>query len=152
MMQRTAPHAFAVLAAVLAAASLAQAQPASAPETGATPAATAAPAAPATAAADVTEGKVAYYGRKFAGRRTASGERFDPNALTMAHNTLPFGTEVRVTNLANQKSAVVRVNDRGPTTPGRIGDLSVAAARKIGMVRAGVVEARLEVIATGSGR
>lgn len=152
-MQSTAQRPFAVLAAVLAAASLAQAQPASAPAAGAAPSATAvpAPAAPATAA-DVTQGQVAYYGRKFAGRRTASGERFRPDALTMAHNTLPFGTEVRVTNLANQQSVVVRVNDRGPTTPGRIGDLSLAAARKIGMVRAGVVEARLEVVSMGKGR
>jgi rare lipoprotein A len=66
----------------------------------------------------------------------------------MAHNTLPFGTQVRVTNLANKRSVVARVNDRGPTTPGRIADLSTAAASRIGMLRAGIVEARLEVVST----
>jgi len=111
-------------------------------------------AAPAVAAlaADTSEGKIAYYGRKFAGRRTASGERFNPAAMTMAHKTLPFGTQVRVTNLANDKSVVVRVNDRGPTTPDRVGDLSSGAARKIGMIRAGVVNARLEVVAAPKAR
>ena len=91
-------------------------------------------------------GRVAYYGRKFAGRRTASGERFDPEAMTMAHRTLPFGTRVRVTNLENGKSVIVRVNDRGPSTQGRIGDVSQAAAEQLEMVRAGVVDARLEVL------
>ena len=115
----------------------------------AAPAPTAAPAAPAAAqGADALEGKIAHYGRKFAGRRTASGERFNPGALTMAHNTLPFGTQVRVTNLANKRSVVARVNDRGPATPGRIADLSTAAASRIGMLRAGIVEARLEVVST----
>jgi rare lipoprotein A len=98
--------------------------------------------------ADAMEGKIAHYGRKFTGRRTASGERFNPGALTMAHNTLPFGTKVRVTNLANKRSVIARVNDRGPTTPGRIADLSTAAASRIGMLRAGIVEARLEVVST----
>ena len=98
--------------------------------------------------ADAMEGKIAHYGRKFTGRRTASGERFNPGALTMAHNTLPFGTKVRVTNVANKRSVVARVNDRGPTTPGRIADLSTAAASRIGMLRAGIVEAKLEVVST----
>lgn len=113
------------------------------------PAPAVAPAAAAPAAAtsaDVSEGKIAHYGRKFAGRRTASGERFNPAALTLAHNTLPFGTQVRITNLANKRSVVARVNDRGPSTPGRIADLSTAAARRIGMLRAGIVEAKLEVL------
>jgi rare lipoprotein A len=102
-------------------------------------------AAPA-ASGDANEGKVAHYGAKFNGRKTASGEIFNMNAMTMAHKTLPFGTRVKVTNLANKKSVVVRVNDRGPTDPGRIGDLTTGAARKIGMTKAGVVDARLEVV------
>jgi rare lipoprotein A len=102
-------------------------------------------AAPA-ASGDASEGKVAHYGAKFNGRKTASGEVFNSNAMTMAHKTLPFGTRVKVTNLANKKSVVVRVNDRGPTDPGRIGDLTTGAARKIGMTKAGVVDARLDVI------
>jgi rare lipoprotein A len=106
----------------------------------------------ATKGADAMEGKIAHYGRKFTGRRTASGERFNPGALTMAHNTLPFGTMVRVTNLANKRSVVARVNDRGPTTPGRIADLSTASASRIGMLRAGIVEARLEVVSTPSAK
>ena len=97
-------------------------------------------------------GKIAWYGRKFAGRKTASGQRFDPSAMTMAHPTLPFGTRVRVTNLDNGKSVIVRVNDRGPSTPGRIADLSQAAAEQIGMTRAGVVEARLEVLSVMTSR
>lgn len=137
------------------AAPLAEAQAASAPAAGAAAsapmraAAKAAPAAPsatADATASANEGKVAYYGRKFAGRRTASGERFDPNALTMAHRSLPFGSMVRVTNVKNKKSVVVRVNDRGPTTPDRIGDLSHAAAKRIGMTRSGVAEVKLDVV------
>lgn len=91
-------------------------------------------------------GKIAWYGGKFAKRRTASGERFNPQALTMAHKTLPFGTKVRVTNAGNQRSVVVRVNDRGPTQPDRVGDVSRAAARELGMLRSGVIDAQLEVV------
>ena len=150
--------------AALAMVSAAQAQQASAPAatTPVMPAITPAPdpaptvapaparkviisAAPA-ASGDASEGKVAHYGAKFNGRKTASGERFNMNAMTMAHKTLPFGTRVKVTNLANKKSVVVRVNDRGPTNPDRIGDLTTGAARKIGMTKAGVVDARLEVV------
>ena len=101
---------------------------------------------PAAVSGDASEGKIAHYGAKFNGRRTASGERFDMNAMTMAHKTLPFGTRVKVTNLATKKSVVVRVNDRGPASPDRIGDLTSGAARKIGMTKAGVVDARLEVV------
>lgn len=111
------------------------------------PAGAARPADPAAAPDRVTQtGRIAYYGRKFAGRRTASGERFDPEAMTMAHRTLPFGTRVRVTNLENGKSVIVRVNDRGPSTQGRIGDVSQAAAEQLEMVQAGVIDARLEVL------
>ena len=86
------------------------------------------------------------YGDGFDGKTTASGERFDADALTMAHRTLPFGTRVRVTNLENHKSVEVVVNDRGPHIAGRIADLSAAAAKRIGMVGDGVVEALLEVV------
>lgn len=95
---------------------------------------------------DTWEGKVSYLARKFTGRKTASGEQFDPNALTMAHKTLPFGTLVRVTNPLNGKSVQVRVNDRGPFTAGRVADLSHAAARQIDMLRAGVAHVRLEIV------
>jgi len=93
-------------------------------------------------------GKVSWYGRRFAARRTASGEPFDPDALTMAHRALPFGTLVRVTNLHNRRAVVVRVNDRGPHIGNRIADVSLGAARALGMVRSGVVEARLELLVT----
>jgi rare lipoprotein A len=89
------------------------------------------------------QGKVAYYGAKFNKRNTASGERFNSNRMTMAHKTLPFGTVVRVTNIKNKKSVVVRVNDRGPSTPDRIGDLSRAAAMKIGGIKSGFAEVTL---------
>ena len=85
------------------------------------------------------------YGKAFAGKETASGEPFDPKALTMAHRTLPFGTRVLVTNLENNRSVEVVVNDRGPFVSGRIADLSAAAARRIGMVADGVVEALLQI-------
>jgi rare lipoprotein A len=85
------------------------------------------------------------YGKTFAGKETASGEPFDPKALTMAHRTLPFGTRVLVTNLKNNRSVEVVVNDRGPFVSGRIADLSAAAARRIGMVADGVVEALLQI-------
>jgi rare lipoprotein A len=102
---------------------------------------------PATASqTSSATGPVAWYGPGFVGRLTANGERFDPDALTMAHRTLPFGTRVRITNLRNQKSVVLRVNDRGPFTPGRIADVSPAAARLLDMLRHGVVPARLEVL------
>jgi rare lipoprotein A len=94
-------------------------------------------------------GRISMYGDEFAGRKTASGAPFDPAALTMASRTLPFGTRVRVTNLENQRSVEVVVNDRGPFVPGRIADLSAAAARRIGMVAHGVVVALLEILAPG---
>ncbi len=103
----------------------------------------------AQASADVAEsGKIAWYGRKFAGRKTASGEAFNPEALTMAHKTLPFGTKVKITNPKNNKSVIVRVNDRGPTQADRLGDVSLATARKLGMVKSGVIEAQLAVVGT----
>lgn len=91
-------------------------------------------------------GQASYYGSEFEGARTASGERFDPEALTAAHPTLPFGTRLRVTNVRNGESVVVRVNDRGPFTGRRIVDLSYAAAREIGMIRRGVTRVMLEIV------
>jgi len=118
-----------------------------APAVAPTPTPAAAPATAAvTASAGVESGKIAWYGRKFAGRRTANGEHFNPDALTMAHKTLPFGTLVKITNPANKKSVTVRVNDRGPTQADRIGDVSLAAARALGMVRSGVTNVELEVV------
>lgn len=99
------------------------------------------------AGVDIVHGKLTYYSSRLAGRKTASGEPFDPEDLTMAHRTLPFGTLVRVTNPANARSVVVRVNDRGPSSPHRVGDVSPAAARELKMMAAGVVDARLEVVA-----
>jgi len=106
----------------------------------------AAPASAAAAAAASETGKLAWYGKKFAGRKTASGEAFNPEALTMAHKTLPFGTRVKVTNPKNGKSVVLRVNDRGPTQADRVGDVSYAAARQLGMVKSGVIDAELTVV------
>ncbi len=105
-----------------------------------------------TAISTQQRGRISMYGKEFAGRKTASGEPFDPTALTMAHRTLPFGTRVRVTNLENQRSVEVVVNDRGPSVSGRIADLSEAAARRIGMVADGVVEALLEILRPGKRR
>ncbi len=108
----------------------------------------------ATSSSDppVERGRVSLYSHEFAGRPTASGERFDPEALTMAHRTLPFGTRVRVTNLENRQSVEVVVNDRGPFIRGRIADLSLAAARRIGMITDGVVDAVLEIVAPAKAR
>jgi rare lipoprotein A len=93
----------------------------------------------------VQEGRASYYGRGFAGRKTASGERFDPNAMTGASPSLPFGTRVRVSR-ADGRSVTVRINDRCGCPGGRIVDLSEGAARKLGMIKEGVVTVRLEVI------
>ncbi len=92
----------------------------------------------------VQQGLASWYGARFHGRRTASGERFNKYHLTAAHRTLPFNAQVRVTNLQNGKSVVVRINDRGPHIRGRIIDLSYAAARLIGMHQSGVVLVRVE--------
>jgi rare lipoprotein A len=86
-------------------------------------------------AQDIPDGVASWYGREFAGRKTASGERFDPSQYTAAHRTLPFGSKVRVSR--NGRSVVVRINDRGPFHGGRVIDLSQAAAEEIGLRRAG---------------
>lgn len=90
------------------------------------------------------DGKATWYGPVLQGRETASGERFDMYQFTAAHRGLPFGTVLRVTNRRNGKWVVVRVTDRGPLDPGRLIDLSYAAARQIGMVGAGIVPVRIE--------
>lgn len=95
---------------------------------------------------DTAEGIAAYYSNVFQGRTTASGDRYDKNALTAAHNTYPFGTRLKVTNLENNKSVIVLINDRGPTTKGRIIDLSRRAAEELGFIRAGLTRVKLEVI------
>ncbi|HEU4732269.1 MAG TPA: septal ring lytic transglycosylase RlpA family protein [Kofleriaceae bacterium] len=87
-----------------------------------------------------------YYGSEAQGGPTASGERFDKRQLTAAHRTLPFGTRVRVTNTRNGRSVEVRINDRGPYGRGRIIDVSEAAARRLGMIDAGVVPVIVEVV------
>jgi rare lipoprotein A len=89
-------------------------------------------------------GKATWYGRKFQGHRTASGEPFDLNMLTCAHRTLPIGTLLRVTNLVNRRSVMVRVNDRGPVQKGLVVDLSYAAARSLGVAASGTLHVRLE--------
>jgi rare lipoprotein A len=105
-------------------------------------------AAPATEAPArlIDTGSASYYSNEFAGSRTASGEAFDPQELTAAHRTLPFGSRVRVTNQSNGRSVVVRINDRGPFSLGRLIDVSHAAAESIGMVRSGHAEVSLELV------
>ena len=98
---------------------------------------------------EVTEidgGMASYYGNELAGNRTASGERFDPRGLTAAHRSLPFGSMVRVTNVSNGDSVIVRINDRGPFSRGRVIDISHAAARQIGMHRSGTARVKLALL------
>lgn len=90
-------------------------------------------------------GLASYYGKKFHGRKTASGERFNMYAMTAAHKGLPFGAMVKVTHLKNGRSVTVRINDRGPFGRGRIIDLSYAAAKHLGMISQGVAKVRLRV-------
>jgi rare lipoprotein A len=89
-------------------------------------------------------GLASWYGSRHHGKRTASGEVFNQNKFTAAHRTLPWGSRVKVTNLANGKSVEVRINDRGPFSQGRIIDLSRAAARNLGMVEQGITTVRIE--------
>jgi rare lipoprotein A (peptidoglycan hydrolase) len=91
-------------------------------------------------------GRASYYGPGFRGRKTASGETFRPEELTAAHRSLPLGTKVRVTNLHNGESVLVTINDRGPYVRGRQIDLSMGAARAIGMIGRGVANVVFEVL------
>lgn len=95
---------------------------------------------------DLGEGMASWYGPNFAGRLTASGERFDPDELTAAHPSLPFGSLVRVTNEDNGRSVVVRINDRGPYVDGRVIDLSEAAARALDMIGPGEAQVSLALV------
>jgi rare lipoprotein A len=97
----------------------------------------------------VEVGLASYYGAAFDSLPTASGERFDMDRMTAAHRTLPFGTHVRVNNLRNGRSTVVRINDRGPFVKGRVVDVSEAAARKLRMLGPGIDPVRLEVLPPG---
>jgi rare lipoprotein A len=105
--------------------------------------------APKALAAEALRGIASWYGSVLDGHHTANGELFDMEAMTAAHKTLPFGTVLRVVNLRNRKSVVVRVNDRGILTKDRVIDLSYAAADELGIIKTGVAPVRLEVLALG---
>ena len=91
-------------------------------------------------------GRASWYGKYFQGRQTASGESYDMNSMTCAHRSLPLGTLLKVTNLRNHRTVVVRVNDRGPVPESRVIDLSMAAANFLGMGARGTVQVRLDVV------
>ncbi len=103
-------------------------------------------AAPAADDADLGSGHASYYGNEFAGKRTASGELFNPRDMTAAHRTAAFGSRIRVTHLGNGREVTVRVNDRGPWGRGRIIDLSYAAARELGMHHSGTAKVKLTLL------
>jgi len=96
-------------------------------------------------------GKASFYGDKFQGRTTASGETYDHDKLTAAHLSLPFGTEVKVTNLSNNKTTIVRINDRGPFVEGRVIDLSKKAAQQLDFIPLGLVDVKVEVLGIKAG-
>ena len=102
--------------------------------------------------AQVQTGKASFYADKFEGSPTASGEKYKHAKMTAAHKSLPFGTKIRVTNLGNNQSVEVVVNDRGPYVDGRIVDLSKAAAEKLGFINQGLADVKLEVIDAGDGK
>ena len=104
---------------------------------------------PASKLIEVVQGAASWYGPGFYGRTTANGERFSKGTLTAAHRTLPFGTKVRVTNLSNGRSVVVRINDRGPFKHHRVIDLAHGAASQLQMMQAGEVPVKLEILAKG---
>ena len=97
-------------------------------------------------ATKISTGVVSWYGDKFHGRKTASGERYDKHELTAAHKSLPFGTKVKVTNIRNGKSVVVEINDRGPYAKSRVLDLSQAAFSEIGHTNTGVMQVEYEIM------
>lgn len=102
--------------------------------------------------AQTQTGKASFYADKFEGRQTASGEKYRHNKMTAAHKFLPFGTKLKVINLANNKSVVVVVNDRGPYVEDRIVDLSRSAAEQLEFINQGLIEVRIEVVDSGDGR
>jgi rare lipoprotein A len=97
----------------------------------------------------ILRGECSYYAEKFHGRKTANGEIYDMYGYTAAHKSLPFNTILEVTNLKNGKTVRVRVNDRGPYKKGRILDLSLSAAEKIGLVKSGVTQIEAKIIKLG---
>jgi len=105
------------------------------------------PALPPQIAPKAEVGLASWYGLDFQGLNTASGELFDNNKLTAAHPNLPFGTTVRVTNLKNHQSALLKINDRGPGIGHRVIDVSWQAARKLGFVEAGLAHVKIDVVA-----
>ena len=107
--------------------------------------------APTCADAQALRGDATYYGNRWHGRRTSSGELYNKDSLTCAHRTLPFGTVLRVRNARNNKEVLVRVTDRGPFRKGAIVDLSMAAAKEIDMVSSGIVPVVAEVVTPGNG-
>jgi rare lipoprotein A len=118
------------------------------PASGDDPKKSLADAKPLDAGQDISDfhqsGRASWYGKPFHGRKTASGERYDMNALTAAHKTLPLASYVRVTNTSNNKTVVVKINDRGPYVRGRIIDLSYAAARVLGLRKVGTAAVKIE--------
>jgi rare lipoprotein A len=104
------------------------------------------------AGAQTQTGKASFYADKFEGLPTANGEKYRHNKLTAAHKTLPFGTRVKVTNLSNNQSVEVVINDRGPYSEGRIIDLSKSAAEQLGFINLGIADVKLEVVDAGDGK
>lgn len=100
----------------------------------------------------VQMGKASFYADKFEGRPTASGEKYRHSKLTAAHKTLPFGTRVRITNLSNNATVEVIINDRGPYVDNRIIDISKSAAEKLGFINQGLADIKLEVVDPGDGK
>ncbi|MFC5271077.1 septal ring lytic transglycosylase RlpA family protein [Adhaeribacter terreus] len=100
----------------------------------------------ATGKGKTQTGTASWYGTKYHGRKSSNGEIYNKNKLTAAHPSLPFGTEVKVTNLANNKSVIVRITDRGPFKGRRLIDLSEAAAREIDMIRSGLAKVEMEIL------
>lgn len=100
---------------------------------------------------EIWYGNASWYGRRFHGKKTSNGEKFNKNKLTAAHKTLPFNTRVLVTSLKNNKSVIVRINDRGPFVGDRIIDLSEAAAKELGLKDQGVTSIRMRVVDLNSG-
>ncbi len=139
------PITFALLIATLAASGVVDGQEISENEPAVPPVVETSP--PSLPMAPAYTGLASYYHAAFHGRRTASGEAFNQNALTAAHRTLPFGTLVRVINLRNQRSVVVRVNDRGPVQKSRVIDVTSKAARELGFLGHGMARVKIEVVA-----
>lgn len=104
------------------------------------------------ASAQIQTGKASFYADSFEGKRTASGDKYHASKFTAAHKTLPFGTVVKVTNLANKESVNVSINDRGPYVEGRVIDLSKAAAEKLNFFSQGIADVSIEVVDGGDGK